>query len=111
MRIRKARQSSSLILPSRKVNRRSFFSFLGMGIASIIAAPSIIAKVASIEPALPFTVTIPPVYLNDIEMYNRLPFYLAKMQVERAKGWNDYVTLLEKREWKPNMGNVMRSVK
>ncbi len=43
-------------------------------------------------------------------LYNQLPIYLAKRQVEYIKSWDVWGKLLKPQKWSANMGNTMRGV-
>ena len=47
---------------------------------------------------------------QDANLYNRLDFYLAKMQADRRRTWTTWRRFLGRIPWKPNMGDTMRSV-
>ena len=47
---------------------------------------------------------------QDVAMYNKLDFYLAKMQADRRRTWTVWRRFLGKVKWSPNMGDTMRSV-
>lgn len=47
---------------------------------------------------------------QDIALYNKLDFWLAKTQVGFFKRFQTYASLLEKDKWQANMGPVMKAV-
>lgn len=47
---------------------------------------------------------------QDVALYNKLDFYLAKQQVDFFPQWETYGKLLDTQRWNPNMGPVMKGV-
>lgn len=47
---------------------------------------------------------------QQIDLYNKLPFYLVKMQLYYMKTWSVWPKLVGKIKWQPNMGTTMRRV-
>lgn len=47
---------------------------------------------------------------QQLALYNKLDFYLAKRQVDRAKWWKTWGRFLGSVKWKANMGDTMRTV-
>lgn len=47
---------------------------------------------------------------QDISMYNRLPIYMAKMQVDMLKWYGRWTKILNKVKWTPNQGFTMQGV-
>jgi len=47
---------------------------------------------------------------QDRFIYNRLNYYLVKMQIEYKQTWQVYANLVGTKKWQQNMGPVMRSV-
>ncbi len=47
---------------------------------------------------------------QNLNLYNRLPYYLAKMQFDRRQQWTTYQKICGKRKWVPNMGSTLRGV-
>jgi hypothetical protein len=49
--------------------------------------------------------------IEDVNKYNKLPFYLAMNEAKHFPGWNIYNQLFGKINWVPNMGTTMRGVR
>jgi hypothetical protein len=48
---------------------------------------------------------------QDRSLYRALPYFLAKVQVDRRKTWTSFSKLTKKRKWKPNQGDTMKVIR
>jgi hypothetical protein len=48
---------------------------------------------------------------QDTNLYQAMPYYLAKIQVDRRKTYGIWSKYTKKRKWKPNMGPILRGVR
>src|SRR5438552_3628948 len=49
--------------------------------------------------------------IEDVNKFQKLPFYLAMNQSSMFPKWNVYNSLFGKISWQPNMGTTLRGVK
>lgn len=49
--------------------------------------------------------------VEDVNKYNKLPVYLAKLEATAFARWQIYNKLFGRIDWKPNMGKTMRGVR
>lgn len=47
---------------------------------------------------------------QELDLYNKLPFYLVKAETQYRQRWSRWAPLLGSVNWQPNMGDTMRSV-
>jgi len=52
-----------------------------------------------------------PASLEDVNKYNRLPYYLAMVEAKYFPEWQVFNSLFGKLTWQPNMGSTLRSVR
>lgn len=48
---------------------------------------------------------------QDRSLYRALPYFLAKVQVERRKTWTSFSKLVKKRRWKTGQGDTMKVIR
>lgn len=48
---------------------------------------------------------------QDRNLYRALPYFLAKVQVDKRKTWNSFSKFTKKRKWKANQGDTMKVIR
>jgi hypothetical protein len=48
---------------------------------------------------------------QDRDLFNRLPIYMAKLQVDRIPFYSRFTKVLKPQKWSPNMGDTMQGVR
>lgn len=85
-------------------SRRNFFKNLSVVAAGFSILPSALSYNRNwVKPAGIWTATT-----LDLETYKRIPFYLVELEVNK---YNSFYSLIASTSYKPNMGEVIRSVR
>ena len=87
------------------MQRRQFLGGLFKGILAASVAPQVIVNATTKWKVSTTSGLWTP---EQIALYQKLPYYLVKMQIEHIEVWQSWNMIYEKRAWTPNMGNVIR---
>ena len=60
---------------------------------------------------LPGTAIVPNLSVEDVNKFQKLPFYLVKNEVRRFPMYKTWDVLFGNKKWTPNMGSLMRGVR
>lgn len=87
--------------------RRTFFKQLAMSVAAMSAPTIFIPKL--IKPIWSSVVFAEP-SLAQLNQFNKLPFYFARMQIHHNPKWIAWQNLLEGKIWSPNLGETTHAI-
>jgi len=87
------------------MNTRTFIKSLLVG----AIAPSVFLPKAS--DSFKWKRTASGIYVvSDVDKFQRLPYYLTKVELEHFPSWNSFEMLYGTNIWKPDMGDTKRAI-
>lgn len=90
------------------INRRGFLSQLFQTAGGLLVAPSIVTHGLKLRPyGLKLLSPTSNWSAEDVELYHALPYFIARIQIERSHTWKGYTEMLKERKWSLNMGETV----